>query len=172
VGDVDFVRNVYDVNDKARHTQFADYHGHGWNFRAILKRDREGNLLDADGNMATYGTEKANMVSPTDPDRWRKPCAMLTDPKQRAACEVDRRERQGSQVRAGRPQSRQDRPHDGHPCRKRACSARTATSARTAMATASSMVKVANAIEIGCKDCHGTAKEYPNLPDLRPGRAP
>jgi hypothetical protein len=88
VGDVDFVRNVYDVNDKARHTQFADYHGHGWNFRAILKRDREGNLLDADGNMATYGTEKANMVSPTDPDRWRKPCAMLTDPKQRAACEV------------------------------------------------------------------------------------
>ena len=42
-GDVDFLRHVYDkVNPKARQTQFADYHGHGWNFRAVFKRDREG----------------------------------------------------------------------------------------------------------------------------------
>ena len=34
----------------SKDTQFADYHGHGWNFRAVFKRDREGNLLDADGN--------------------------------------------------------------------------------------------------------------------------
>jgi hypothetical protein len=62
-GDVDFLRNVYDnVNPRAKHTQFADYHGHGWNFRGIFKRDREGNLLDADGNMATYGTETGNIV--------------------------------------------------------------------------------------------------------------
>ena len=62
-GDVDFLRNVYDdVNPKARHTQFADYHGHGWNFRAIYKRDREGNLLDGDGNV----------VSPDDPEKFRK----------------------------------------------------------------------------------------------------
>ena len=48
--DVEFLREVYDrVNPLARHTQFADYHGHGWNFRAIFRRDREGNLLDADG---------------------------------------------------------------------------------------------------------------------------
>jgi hypothetical protein len=51
-GDLDFLRTVADeVNPRARHTQFADYHGHGWNFRAIYKRDREGNLLDADGNI-------------------------------------------------------------------------------------------------------------------------
>ena len=49
-GDVDFLREVYDrVNPLARHTQFADYHGHGWNFRGIFRRDREGNLLDAEG---------------------------------------------------------------------------------------------------------------------------
>ena len=38
------------MNDQLNDTQFADYHGHGWNFRAIFKRDREGALLDAEGN--------------------------------------------------------------------------------------------------------------------------
>ncbi|MEO1729734.1 MAG: hypothetical protein AAFR64_03240, partial [Pseudomonadota bacterium] len=43
--DLDFLRNVYDLNPELKDTQFADYHGHGWNFRGIFKRDREGNLL-------------------------------------------------------------------------------------------------------------------------------
>ena len=60
--DLDFLRNVYDLNDKAKDTQFADYHGHGWNFRGVFKRDREGNLLDADGKT----------VSNDDPEKWRK----------------------------------------------------------------------------------------------------
>ena len=35
---VDFLRNVYDREPfELEHTQFADYHSHGWNFRAILK---------------------------------------------------------------------------------------------------------------------------------------
>ena len=60
--DVDFLRNVYDLNPKLKDTQFADYHSHGWNFRGIFKRDREGNLLDKDGKI----------VSPDDPEKWRK----------------------------------------------------------------------------------------------------
>src|SRR3546814_304069 len=60
--DLEFLRNVYDLNDKAKDTQFADYHGHGWNFRGVFKRDREGNLLDADGKI----------VSPDDPEKWRR----------------------------------------------------------------------------------------------------
>ena len=32
-----------------RHTQFADFHGHGWVFRAVFKKDRHGNLLDHRG---------------------------------------------------------------------------------------------------------------------------
>ena len=43
-GDAEFSRNVYDLNSELEDTQFADYHGHGWNFRAIFKRDRKGNL--------------------------------------------------------------------------------------------------------------------------------
>ena len=59
---LDFLRNVYDLNPELSDTQFADYHGHGWNFRGIFKRDRDGNLLDADGNI----------ISPDDPEKWRK----------------------------------------------------------------------------------------------------
>src|SRR3546814_6443323 len=76
----------YDVNDSNQDTQFADYHGHGWNFRGVFKRDRNGNLLDAGGNMATYGTDKAHIVDPKDPEKWRKSCDHYSDAKQREAC--------------------------------------------------------------------------------------
>jgi len=39
-GDLDFLRNVYDLNSELKDTQFADYHGHGWNFRARSTRKR------------------------------------------------------------------------------------------------------------------------------------
>ena len=45
-GDQDFVERVAELNPKLKHTQFADYHGHGWVFRAVFKHDRKGNLLD------------------------------------------------------------------------------------------------------------------------------
>ena len=60
--DVDFLSKVADLNPTLKNTQFADYHGHGWNFRAIFKQDRKGNLLDA----------KGNIVSWDDPDRFHK----------------------------------------------------------------------------------------------------
>ena len=44
-------------NALLKNTQFADSHGHGWMFRKVFKRDRKGNLLDAQGNI----------VSPDDP---------------------------------------------------------------------------------------------------------
>jgi hypothetical protein len=60
--DLDFMRNVYGLNKDLKDTQFADYHGHGWNFRGVFKRDRAGNLLDKDGKV----------VSPDDPEKWRR----------------------------------------------------------------------------------------------------
>ncbi len=44
-----FLADVSTLNPQLKDTQFADYHGHGWNFRAVYKRDRKGNLLDKDG---------------------------------------------------------------------------------------------------------------------------
>lgn len=61
-GDIDFLKNVSSLNPELKDTQFADYHGHGWNFRAIFKRDREGNLLDKDGKI----------VADEDPKKFSK----------------------------------------------------------------------------------------------------
>ncbi len=45
-GDFDFVKDVSLLNPQLHDTQFADYHGHGWNFRGVYARDRKGDLLD------------------------------------------------------------------------------------------------------------------------------
>ncbi|MGE5522993.1 MAG: hypothetical protein ACM3SS_04695, partial [Rhodospirillaceae bacterium] len=47
--DPEFLKEVSRLNPTLKDTQFADYHGHGWNFRAIFKRDRKGTLLDKNG---------------------------------------------------------------------------------------------------------------------------
>jgi hypothetical protein len=60
--DQDFLRDVSKLNPGLKNTQFADYHGHGWNFRAVFKKDRKGNLLDAEGNI----------VEPDDPEKFDK----------------------------------------------------------------------------------------------------
>jgi hypothetical protein len=61
-GDLKFLEKVSELNPKLKETQFADYHGHGWVFRAVFKKDRHGDMLDAD-----------NKIIPTDdPDKFAK----------------------------------------------------------------------------------------------------
>ena len=60
--DVDFLSDVWEMNDEMEDTQFADYHGHGWNFRGVFKRDRKGTLLDAEGEP----------VADDDPEKFDK----------------------------------------------------------------------------------------------------
>ncbi len=47
----------------SKNTQFADFHGHGWVFRAVFKQDRKGNLLDGEGKA---------VAAPTTPSKFRK----------------------------------------------------------------------------------------------------
>ncbi|HEX4333051.1 MAG TPA: hypothetical protein VH040_12985 [Usitatibacter sp.] len=61
-GDPAFLKDVSKLNPRLKDTQFADYHGHGWNFRAVFKRDRHGALLDKDGQA----------VGDDDPDKFHK----------------------------------------------------------------------------------------------------
>ncbi|MFP6726936.1 MAG: hypothetical protein VCB63_08820, partial [Alphaproteobacteria bacterium] len=61
-GDPEFSKDVSKLNPKLKNTQFADYHGHGWNFRAIFKKNRKGDLLDA----------KGKIVEPDDPEKFKK----------------------------------------------------------------------------------------------------
>ena len=51
-----------DFNAKLKNVQFADSHGHGWIFKNVYKKDRKGNLLDADDKI----------VSPDDPNKFNK----------------------------------------------------------------------------------------------------
>jgi hypothetical protein len=44
-----FLDKVWELNPNLKHTQFADFHGHGWVFRAVFKKDRRGNFLDHEG---------------------------------------------------------------------------------------------------------------------------
>jgi len=53
-GDNDFLEKTAELNPKLKHTQFADYHGHGWVFRAVFKKDRKGNLQDLHDNIIPH----------------------------------------------------------------------------------------------------------------------
>ena len=124
--DLDFLRNVTDLNDQLNDTQFADYHGHGWNFRAVQKRDLEGNLLDAEGNI----------VSNDDPDKFKKAVHL-------SSVHVDKG------MHCSDCHFSQDNHGNGH-----------------------IYGEVASAVEIECKDCHGTAQSYPNLRTSGPAAPP
>jgi hypothetical protein len=58
-----FLENVSALNPLARHTQFADFHGHGWIFSAVFKKDRKGNLLDDKGNVIENVTTEKLMTA-------------------------------------------------------------------------------------------------------------
>jgi hypothetical protein len=67
-GDPEFLQRVSEMNPTLHDTQFADYHGHGWNFRAVFKRDRHGTLLDKDDRP----------VSDDDPQKFKKAVHMAS----------------------------------------------------------------------------------------------
>jgi hypothetical protein len=51
-----------EFNKQLKTTQFADFHGHGWIFRAVFNHDRKGNWLDEEGKQIAFD----------DPDRFGK----------------------------------------------------------------------------------------------------
>ncbi|WP_306253416.1 hypothetical protein [Parvularcula sp. IMCC14364] len=130
--DPEFLRNVYDLNPQLKDTQFADYHGHGWNFRAIFKRDRYGNLLDAEGNI----------VENDDPEKWRKG----DEPKF---------------VPPGTNPGKAVHMMSIHAEVGMQCA--DCHFAQDSHGNGYIHGEVANAVEIRCRDCHGTADAYPTL---------
>jgi hypothetical protein len=124
--DIEFLKNVSTLNPQLKDTQFADYHGHGWNFRAVQKRDLQGNLLDADGNI----------VSNDDPDKFQKAVHLSSIHVDKGMHCVD-------------CHFTQDNHGNGH-----------------------LYGEVASAIEVECKDCHGTSQAYPDLRTSGPASPP
>ncbi|HEV7659883.1 MAG TPA: hypothetical protein VGO55_08570 [Allosphingosinicella sp.] len=132
-GNPDFLREVFDrVNPLARHTQFADYHGHGWNFRGIFRRDREGNLLDSQGRIIEGPPSPQNLS--TTPGQFQP---------------------------AGRNPGRAVHMMDIHAERGMQCA--DCHFSQDSHGNGFIYGEVANAIEIGCRDCHGVPGQYANL---------
>jgi hypothetical protein len=124
--DVEFLKRVSELNPRLSDTQFADYHGHGWNFRAIFKRDRKGNLLDA----------KGGIVANDDPRKFSKAVHL-------SSIHVD------AGMHCVDCHFAQDAHGNGH-----------------------LYGEVAQAVEIDCKDCHGTSRAYPTLRTSGPAAGP
>jgi hypothetical protein len=139
--DPDFLKNVFDLNSTLKDTQFADYHGHGWNFRAAFKRDKEGNLLDAQGNI----------VANDDPQKWRKTGEPEFTP-------------------AGVNPGKAVHLMDIHAEKGMQCA--DCHFAQDSHGSGLIMGEVANAVEIGCRDCHGTVSNYPTLHTSGPAAGP
>ncbi|MCI0460249.1 MAG: hypothetical protein L0Z62_25130 [Gemmataceae bacterium] len=63
-----FLERVTELNPHLKHTHFADFHGHGWVFRAVFKKDRHGHYLDHQGRIVPHADGKTLMASVKVPE--------------------------------------------------------------------------------------------------------
>lgn len=163
--DLDFLRNVYELNPYLETTQFADYHGHGWNFRGIFRRDREGNLLDAEGEILRPGNRETDTPEQFAyheerwRQRWRKDGEELFVDVEKDPAE------NGTNNPGLAVHMFSIHAEAGMQCVD--CHFEQDTHGNGLI-----YGEVANAIEIGCKDCHGTADAYPTLRTSGPAAPP
>lgn len=130
--DPEFLANVSDLNPHLRHTQFADFHGHGWVYRAVFKKDRKGTMLDwkNDPLPEVSGEQLQAAVAPTS-----------------------QAEKQSGKCRSGTPMHMLDiHMEKGMHCAD--CHFYQDSHGNTKL-----YAEVRAAIEIQCIDCHGDADE-------------
>jgi hypothetical protein len=72
LSDPEFLANLTDLNDRTKETQFADFHGHGWAYRAVLKHDRKGKLLDHKGDVVADAGNAAQRAAVRMPERIKE----------------------------------------------------------------------------------------------------
>ena len=137
-GDRSVLDNVADLNPKLEHTQFADYHGHGWIFRAVFKMDRKGNLLDTNGDVVPYDKPDkfAGVIPPLGQNPIDRSC-FVPKPGQPVHLKDVHAERGMHCVDC---HFEQDVHGDGH-----------------------LYSEYQAALQIQCQDCHGTATELATL---------
>lgn len=144
--DPEFLANVRDLNPSLEHTQFADFHGHGWVYRAVFKKDRKGNLLDWRGNPVVPPATTHGSSSPVPVEHV--PNELL----QAAVAPPTQEEKQTGKQRDGVPVHLMDiHMEKGMHCAD--CHFYQDNHGNTKL-----YGEVRAAIEITCTDCHGTAE--------------
>ncbi len=126
--DPEFLKTLGELNKTRKHTQFADFAGHGWIFRSTFKKDRKGNYLDADGKV----------VENVTPEILQRAVSETTDdPGSRTGVPVHLKD---IHLEKGMHCVDCHFKQDNH-------------------GNGKLYGEVRNAIEIDCKDCHGTITE-------------
>jgi hypothetical protein len=140
-----FLERTSELNPYLKHTQFADFHSHGWVYRAVFKKDRHGHLLD----------HKEEVI--VEPD---------TPKLQAAMCPPSDLEQQCGKERDGVPVHLMDiHLEKGMHCVD--CHFHQDVHGNTKL-----YGEVRAAIEISCIDCHGTVKDRANLITTGPAAPP
>jgi len=66
--DPDFLADIVQLNPQLKHT-LADFHGHGWSYRAVFKKNREGILLNKKGEPLHDASPAQQMTAVWVPER-------------------------------------------------------------------------------------------------------
>jgi hypothetical protein len=147
-----FLANVKDLNPHLKHTQFADFQGHGWVFRAVYKKDRKGNFLDHQGAIVENVTTKNLMDAVKMPE-------LITDQYRKSPKNPHPPNRDGTPVHL----------MDIHMEKGMHCI--DCHFVQDAHGNGKLYGEVRAAIEIQCIDCHGTVSKYADFRSSGPAAA-
>lgn len=170
--DPDFLANLSDLNTQTKHSQFGDFHSHGWAFRAVFRRDHKGNILDYNGD-PVKDLSSANMKRGVDIVKdLQKPYKESADPAKTAIKPADIKKNEAHD-RAGIPMHLVDiHVEKGMHCVD-------CHYIQDAHGNNRLQMEVRGAIEVACIDCHGSSTEparlrtsgpasYTSNPDVKP----
>jgi hypothetical protein len=152
--DPEFLDNIVELNREMDTQQFADFHGHGWVYRAVYKRDRKGQFLDFHGKpVRNVGAKdlKRGMTFPCQMKDFHQKNRFAT------AAGANEAERAIEATRGGFPVHMLDiHMEKGMHCVDCHFSQDMHGNNRLHQ-------EVRAATEIACIDCHGTATKYTTL---------
>jgi hypothetical protein len=151
--DPDFLNDIVQLNPSMNKAHFADFHGHGWVFRAIFKQDKNGRLLDHQGAPVPAVTPQKLTEAIAFPERAKEFHRKEFDTAKQAAAEEEKL----NCTRAGTPVHLLDiHLEKGMHCIDCHFSQDVHGNGRLQM-------EVRAAVEITCIDCHGTITEPAKL---------
>ncbi len=153
ISDPAFLADVIGLNPYNTQAQFADFHSHGWVFRAVYKKDRQGNLIDHFGDKVGPPTPQDLMAATAFTEKvkaFHKTGYSTVEAAKKAEDQFDL-------SRKGHPVHLMDiHLEKGMHCVD--CHFQQDVHGNNRL-----HMEVRAATEIGCVDCHGTADEYAKL---------
>jgi hypothetical protein len=154
LADPEFVAELTRLNPYMAKQHFADFHSHGWAFRAVFKKDRRGNLLDFAGQ-------------PVGPPDAAKLAAAVEWPNTARQFHQDAKHADAKTARAA--ETKLDACRSGQPVHmldihmEKGMHCVDCHFSQDVHGNNRLHMEVRAATEIQCVDCHGTAEKFATL---------